>query len=129
MGNLAVLKYKPTVLTTARVTGAPQHSHHQRRRAGDPSGHRLPGYVVTLEWWDPLRGQWSRLRPYVLPMDPVLAPPPGPFAAWVPVPGAIVSLLVEDQRVFFTFVMYARVSSEEPTRPTTRVPPGQSTHM
>ena len=91
----AILKYKPTILTTGVVFAPPEHTHH---RQDDPDRHtkpndddRLAGYQVRLRWWDNVRGNWTYVVPYV---SSVLDP------------ARVMALYPLDQLVFFTFVMY-----------------------
>ena len=112
-----ILKYKPRALTVGVVTSAePQHTHrmHSRKRSkaeGDVTGgadvdvpgaaevdvtmgtDRLPGYSVGVRWWDNFTGRWVPLRPYI-------------SANY----GAVrcASEFAQEQKVFFTFVMYDR---------------------
>ena len=116
-----ILKYKPRALTVGVVTSAePQHTHRMRGHAtnrkrskaeddvtggaeDDVTGgaevdvtmgaDRLPGYSVGVRWWDNLTGRWVPLRPYI-------------SANY----GAVrcASEFAQEQKVFFTFVMYDR---------------------
>ena len=101
----AILKYKPKAISVGLVTSPePQHTHRLHRKGytdepqDDPEvgedvedGGRLPGYTVSLDWWDNLMGRWIKLRPYI--------------SANL---GAkrCASQFAQDQKVFFTFVMY-----------------------
>ena len=68
----SILKFKPRVVSVGTVrTAQPEHTH--RRRGSDmvdvegleqEDGH-LPGYTVSVDWWDNLQGRWVSLRPYV----------------------------------------------------------------
>ena len=72
------------------TTDEPEHTHGHGR--GVDEG-RLPGYTVGVDWWDVLAGQWVRLRPYVSAQ----------LGA-----ARCAREFAQDQRVFFTFVMYDR---------------------
>jgi hypothetical protein len=91
----AILKYKPRAVTVGTVTSAePEHTHRRRGAAHQPeteeSG-RLPGYTVSVDWWDNQQGWWRTLRPYVSANHGAAQ-----CAARFP----------QDENVFFTFVMY-----------------------
>ena len=91
-----ILKYKPRALTVGVVTSAePEHTH---RMHGPPTkdqdqGDRLPGYSVGVRWWDNITGRWVQLRPYIS----------ANYGA-----KRCASEFAQEQKVFFTFVMYDR---------------------
>lgn len=102
----AVLKYKPTILTTGLVTAEPYiHGHRvhvgddgeailtrkRRQRDGDPEDGECVGYSVEVRWWNPLRGRYVHVTPYAAPRMNARQ---------------VVEKFPLNTRVFFTFVLY-----------------------
>lgn len=94
----AILKYKPTVLTTAIVHDRPYHSHRTPYVRGSSDGNtfdedRLPGYHVRLVWEAPFN------------LTPVT------FKAWIPPRSPeddVVAAFPPNTRTFVAFVAYGR---------------------